>query len=86
MFDVERKLDVLLATARRQEGDVFIGVVMSPSETTFVLAELHHAYRDASSWVVGGRQRKKKSRKQVLARNANQPNDSGMNGNHQPPR
>ena len=66
MFDVAKKLDVLLAAARRRGGDVFIGVVLSPSEITFVLAELHHAYRDASSWVVGGRQRRKKSRKQKV--------------------
>ena len=62
MFDVAKELDVLLAAARRQEGEVFIGVVLSPAEITFVLTELHHAFRDASSWVVGGRQRKRKGR------------------------
>ena len=63
MFDVAKKLDVLLAAARRQDGDVFIGVVMPPSEITFALAELHHAYRDASSRVVGRRRRKKNKKR-----------------------
>ena len=48
MFDVAKNLDVLLAVARRQPGDVFVGVVLSPSEVAFALTELHHAYRDAS--------------------------------------
>lgn len=62
MFDVAKKLDVLLAAARRQDGDVFIGVALSPSEVTFALTELHHACRDTSSWVVGGRRRKKNNK------------------------
>ena len=64
MLDLAKRLDVLLAAANRQEGDVFIGVVMLPSEVAFVLSELHHAVRDASSWVVGGRQRKRKKSRQ----------------------
>jgi len=62
MFDVKKELAVLLAAARRHDGEVFIGVVLSPAETAFVLSELHHTSRDASSRLVGRRQRKMEGR------------------------
>lgn len=63
MFDTAKELAVLLAAARRQEGEVFIGVVLSPGETAFVLNELRHASRDATSRLVGRRQRKENKRR-----------------------
>ena len=84
MFDTAKELAVLLAAARRHDGEVFIGVVLSPAETAFVLNELHHASRDASSRLVGRRRRTKKKGRSGNKNMTNKENRVATSSRRQP--
>lgn len=62
MFDAPKDLATLLRLAQTQSAKVFVGVPLSGSELDFILSELRHAYRDGAAWLVGGRQRRVRSR------------------------
>ncbi len=59
VFDVPKRLDVLLEAAGRERGEVFIGVPAHPKEVTLILARVFDSTYEAAS-VCAGRRRKRR--------------------------
>jgi hypothetical protein len=69
MFDV-KELDLLVELAKREQGAVFIGVVLGRAECDFLGHRMHDAAHDAAAWVVGGRRRRKRAARRRMRRAA----------------
>lgn len=59
VFDVPKRLDVLLEAALREPGEVFIGVPARPEEVTLILERVADSTYEAAS-VCAGRRRKRR--------------------------
>lgn len=61
VFDVPKRLDVLLAAALRERGEVFIGVPARTEEVAFIVEKAFEATYEAAA-ISAGRRRKRRRR------------------------
>jgi hydrogenase maturation factor len=57
-FDGPRRAERLLDLARSQRGRLFVGVELSPAETSAVLEQVQAGHRESAAYVIGRRQRR----------------------------